>query len=97
VRPGGWVVMTTPNDERLELGETVCANCGCVFSPLQHVRSFTAATLEATLSAAGFRTVVCRPTYFTRLGAARARLEAIRHWIGGVGKPNLLYIGRTAR
>lgn len=97
LRPGGWVVMTTPNDERLELRETMCPSCACVFSPTQHLRSFTAATLDATLRAGGFRTVVCRPTYFSRHGAVRARLERIRRWVGGLGKPNLLYIGHTSR
>lgn len=93
LRPGGWVVMTTPNNERLELSETICPSCACVFSAVQHVRSFTAATLDATLQACGFRTVICRATYFSPLGAARARLEAVRRWVGGFEKPSLLYIG----
>ncbi|MBD3264274.1 MAG: methyltransferase domain-containing protein, partial [Candidatus Omnitrophica bacterium] len=38
LRPGGWVVITTPLREDLEASKTVCPECGCIFHRWQHLR-----------------------------------------------------------
>jgi 2-polyprenyl-3-methyl-5-hydroxy-6-metoxy-1,4-benzoquinol methylase len=98
VRPGGHVVVTTPNDEKLQIGDTVCPDCGCVFHRVQHVRSWTASSIVAAMSEFGFETVAAKAWYLdprwwrSRLITTAARALHKR-------LPHLIYIGRkgTAR
>lgn len=54
LKPGGLLIVTTPNDEDLELGSCYCPVSDLVFHRWQHVRSFTADSLAALLSDVGF-------------------------------------------
>jgi hypothetical protein len=63
LRPDGSVVVVAPNEEKLQIGETVCPDCGCMFRRLQHVRSWTAGGLAAFMSECGFETVAATPWY----------------------------------
>lgn len=63
---GGLAVVTTPNDEDLRGWETYCPCCDHVFHRFQHVRSFSAASLEATLRAHGLEPVEVFVTDFAR-------------------------------
>lgn len=106
--PGGHVVVTTPNNEDLELGMCVDPLANVVFHRWQHVRSFTNTTLAATMAGAGFTEVVTHELElsealyvpFDRLwGDPEARpshLEAIRAGQRALtgGQQNLVYIGR---
>ena len=56
LRPGGFLVVTTPNDEDLAAARALCPDCGCVFHPWQHVRSWTEASLRAKIEGYGFDT-----------------------------------------
>ena len=58
VRPGGVVVVTTPNDEDLELGMCVDPLNNVIFHRWQHVRSFDRQSLNGTLATVGFVEVV---------------------------------------
>jgi SAM-dependent methyltransferase len=94
LRPGGRLVVTTPNAERLDLSDVICPNCACVFNAYQHVRSFTPESLTAATRAAGFRTVVCRETWFSTLPSWIADLE--RAWrLIRRQRRNLLYVGQV--
>lgn len=53
--PNGRVIITTPNDERLEELEVYCPLCDHTFHRYQHMRSFSAATLARAVSDAGFQ------------------------------------------
>ena len=55
LKPGGVLAITTPNDEDLELESRICPECGSVFHQWQHVRSWTADSLQAALEPHGFR------------------------------------------
>lgn len=100
VRPGGHVVVTTPNDEDLEARKMHCPECGAGFHPWQHVRSFDARTLRAALEGAGFRTVQVEAIDLAVYGEPRrawfplARQIARRATFRPVQTPNLIYIGR---
>jgi SAM-dependent methyltransferase len=54
VRPGGLLVVTTPNDEDLDARKIACPACGCVFHRVQHVESIDAGLLESLLDEHGF-------------------------------------------
>jgi 2-polyprenyl-3-methyl-5-hydroxy-6-metoxy-1,4-benzoquinol methylase len=94
LKPGGYVVVTTPHDEDLQAARTMCPGCGLIFHPWQHVGTFTVRTLAATLSGYGFTQRYCRATM---IGAGRgAGLMRILRRLAGrvVFLPHLIYIGR---
>ncbi len=55
VRPGGWLVVTTPNSENLDYARVFCPVSNTFFHPWQHQRSFTPNQLELLLLAYGFQ------------------------------------------
>jgi SAM-dependent methyltransferase len=57
-RPGGILIVTTPNNENLELGMTYCPVSNMLFHRWQHVRSFTETTLPELLRCYGFAETV---------------------------------------
>lgn len=63
----GLVVITTPNNENLELGACYCPVSNVIFHRWQHVRSFTAATLSAAMRQAGIAPVVVHELEFSQL------------------------------
>lgn len=54
LRPGGHVFLTTPNAEDLAVQAIQCPDCGASFHRMQHVRSWSASSLAATLQDHGF-------------------------------------------
>jgi 2-polyprenyl-3-methyl-5-hydroxy-6-metoxy-1,4-benzoquinol methylase len=54
LKPGGSVVVTTPNQEDLELSKRFCPECGAVFHEWQHVRSWSVPAFSSTMAAHGF-------------------------------------------
>lgn len=54
LRPDGFLIVTTPNNEDLELNSVYCPKSGYFFHRWQHVRSFTADTLAEMLAGLGF-------------------------------------------
>ncbi len=66
VKPGGWVVITTPNNEDLELSQCYCPVSNTLFHRWQHVRSFTEDTLAALLAKHAIEKVVSHCIDFSR-------------------------------
>lgn len=62
----GLVVITTPNEENLPGLEIYCPCCDHVFHRYQHVRSFSAVSLGATVRAHGLEPVEVFVTDFAR-------------------------------
>ncbi len=56
LRVGGFIVVTVPNEEDLELNEVICPECGCVFHRWQHVRSWSTKSLREFMESNGFVT-----------------------------------------
>jgi 2-polyprenyl-3-methyl-5-hydroxy-6-metoxy-1,4-benzoquinol methylase len=54
VRAGGYLIMTTPNNEDIEGAKRICPSCLQRFHPWQHVRSVNSQHLIAELSEYGF-------------------------------------------
>ncbi len=57
VKNGGTLIATTPNSEDLVSGLAYCPVSDLVFHRWQHLRSFTAKTLDECLSSGGFRRI----------------------------------------
>lgn len=99
LRPGGHLVLTTPNREDLRAEHALCPDCGAVFHRIQHVRAWTAESLTAVAGRAGFEpvrvvTTVMAPTRTqVVLNVARRRLRPL---VGAprLPLPQLIYIGR---
>lgn len=53
-KSGGTLIVTTPNNENLELGMAYCPVSNMLFHRWQHVRSFTETTLPELLRGYGF-------------------------------------------
>jgi len=78
VKDSGLLIVTTPNNEDLELGMAYCPLSNSLFHRWQHVRSFTADSLSKLLSQYGIAPVVVhqlelRPDLYERFD---------RHWGG---------------
>ena len=91
LRKGGYLVVTTPNREKIQANEVVCPDCRCVFHPWQHVRSWTPASLARSMEASGFRTIHVNETNFLIKNFHLATL--FLHFFPRF-KRNLIYIGK---
>lgn len=94
LKPGGHIVVTTPNAENLAEAQVMCPNCGCVFHTMQHVRSFHRQTLRQLMRRVGFAEVSCEATL---LSAHVPWLRPLQRWYYVARQrkmPNLIYIGR---
>lgn len=49
LKPGGVLVLTTPNDEVLNDGKLFCPECACIFHKWQHQRTWTVNSLKREL------------------------------------------------
>lgn len=100
LRPGGFLVVSTPNDENLLASSVRCPDCACVFHRWQHVRTWTRDTLSATLSAEGFAPfrvdAVCwpGPRVSALLGRAALPLFSCLTRIGLIRGPSLVCVSR---
>ncbi len=108
--PGGLVVVTTPNNEDLDLGMCVDPLANVIFHRWQHVRSFTRESLAARMRRSGFDEVVTHQLELSehlyvpfdrvwgdsQAGALPSRLVSIREArpTADGGQQNLVYIGR---
>lgn len=82
-KPGGRLIVTTPNNEDLELGMCYCPVGNLLFHRWQHVRSFTDETLAALLARFGFKEVVTH-----RLGFDPAVFACLDPWrLSAAAKP----------
>lgn len=98
LKPGGSVIVTTPNEENLALQNVCCPECGCVFHRVQHVRSFNKESLRTIMSNHNFKAVFCNAIDFEDYGGKR-KIKLAKNFIRpllGLKKytPHLVYIGK---
>jgi 2-polyprenyl-3-methyl-5-hydroxy-6-metoxy-1,4-benzoquinol methylase len=89
VAPDGIVIITTPNDEDLHASETYCPHCEQVFHRWQHLRSWTAESLAAAVSANGFAV--------SRVFTTNFAYRRLRDPIGDVKRIAKRLLGRTVK
>lgn len=92
LKPGGHLVLTTPNDEDLQASKRMCPECGAVFHGMQHVRSWTAGTLSSFLESRGFKCESAVATVLSHYRGVLGVLHKLRY--SGRKRPNLVYIGQ---
>ncbi len=97
MKPGGWLAVTTPNDENLAELETICPHCGCIYHSYQHVRSWHPDVLKQYMAKVGFDRVVCKPTLFSFFPYLFRPFHWLAYRILGMKLPHLLYIGRKPK
>ena len=101
LKPGGVVIITTPNNEDLNKQNVICPDCGCVFHRVQHVRSFTAASLKRLVNKHGFIDLFCDATdffQFTNKGNVyKVRNIFKKRFFANYQYPHLAYIGRKTK
>jgi SAM-dependent methyltransferase len=93
----GYLIVTTPNNEKLEERTVCCPECGAVFHRMQHVRSFDVASLTKLFENHGLKTVDCRAVNlrgYTRWWGIHRFLLFALHPRRHLKKPHLVYIGR---
>jgi ubiquinone/menaquinone biosynthesis C-methylase UbiE len=56
LKKGGYVVVTTPNNENLPVQHVLCPDCGALFHRVQHVRKFDVDELQQTVEKHSFAT-----------------------------------------
>lgn len=95
LKPGGHLVITTPNAENLRASEVICAECGATFHLMQHVRSWNAETLSRYLEKQGFRPVRAEGTILSVYSGIKDWLwRSIKLAMGA--RPNLVVIVRKS-
>ncbi len=88
--PHGYVAITTPNRENLAKSKVICPECGTIFHRWQHVRTWTASTLQDYMETKGFKTVHILESNFA---SKHQRLVKYFLKLFPQKKASLLYIG----
>lgn len=66
LKPGGTLLLTTPNEEDLEANLNYCPFCDTEFHRWQHLRSWSAAQIGQLVRAAGLSPLLIQATDFSR-------------------------------
>jgi hypothetical protein len=90
LKQGGFIVITTPNNENMEENKTMCPECGCVFHRWQHQRTFSAKSLELVLRNYGFVTKIVKEI------AWASPLRKLAGLVKPLPKNGLIYIGQKS-
>ena len=97
LRPGGHLVISTPNSERLKDNHKFCPDCGSIFHEWQHVRSWTQHSLGDYVVKFGFaveRTVI---TNFGAVGLPRRAVALAKRLLDRNYKaPHMMMVFRKA-
>ncbi|MEN9934624.1 MAG: hypothetical protein RLZZ387_1203 [Chloroflexota bacterium] len=96
LRPGGHVVVTTPNEENLHENQIMCPNCGCVFHKVQHIRSWSQESLSAEMLKLGFTPTMCAPVLFSIYNKPLRPLHRLKFTLRRAKLPHLMYIGKKS-
>ena len=97
LKPGGIVVITTPNAEVLEKTFVHCADCGASFHHMQHLRSWNIHNLTDLTTKFNFSTLFCEAIniqWYSKKGLFYYAADQVRKFFTKPSKANLVYIGK---
>ena len=98
LKADGYLVISTPNAERLEDNHKFCPDCGSVFHEWQHVRSWTQESLGKYVSNFGYEVERAVITDFGAVGIARRAAAFARRLLERKHKdPHLMIVFRKKR
>lgn len=98
LKPGGVVIITTPNDEDISSSRQLCPECGAVFHVWQHVRSWNASSISQHLQLYGLKLRMLKTLDFATQGfSAHSMLVRIKRMVwrvfkGRVSNPHLIAV-----
>jgi len=78
LKTGGVLVVSTPNDEDIAASRLFCPECGAIFHPWQHVRSWTVTRLAERLKGHGLLLRQAQTGDFSATGALQRMLRVAR-------------------
>lgn len=99
LKPGGSVIITTPNDEVLEKTHVHCADCGATFHHMQHIRSWNVKNLEALTRQFNFSTTVCEGIniqWYSKKGLVHRIADNVKKLFSNPKHANLVFVGKKA-
>jgi len=96
LRPGGFVVITTPNEEDLEAQKKMCPDCGCVFHIVQHVTRWDRESLSTIVREHGFEPLTTAVLKFRRPSRLNWVKKLADHVLART-PPHLMLVGRKPR
>jgi cyclopropane fatty-acyl-phospholipid synthase-like methyltransferase len=90
LKPDGYIFLTTPFKEDLEVEKTMCPECGCTFHRWQHMRSWDLESLTYALEKNGFTTIECQNIQWGP--------RLLKWYFRAIGRPGngIYYIGRKS-
>lgn len=94
LKPGGHLVLTTPNNEDLDASKVMCPECGGVFHRIQHIRSWTANTLADHVRQLGFEPLMVEGTILSPYNGLKGWLYKLTYLLVRGRRPHLVYIGK---
>jgi predicted SAM-dependent methyltransferase len=97
LKPGGTIVITTPNDEDLEKTHVHCADCGATFHHMQHIRSWNENNLGKLMNEFTFRPKFCSGVniqWYGKNGYAHLLVDRLKNAFRTSKNANLVYIGK---
>jgi len=95
IKPGGYVIITTPSNEDLEMQKVLCPNCGAHFHRVQHVNSFSEKSIAELLEKHGFKKKYCESVHLEGYFTMRKRFARfVKSILGTKTGVNLIYIGQ---
>lgn len=92
--PGGILYITTPNDENLDSNKLMCPDCGCIYHPWQHMRSWSKETIKSYFESNGFETIKIKEIYFDNSNIMSIIKFLIKKLIMKKKATSLVYVGR---
>ena len=97
LKPGGIVVITTPNNEQLDKNFVHCADCGASFHHMQHLRSWNEKSLSAMAASFNFSNLFCKGMnikWYNKNGYFYYAFDQLKRIFSSPNKEHLVYIGQ---
>ncbi|MFZ1527349.1 MAG: class I SAM-dependent methyltransferase [Ferruginibacter sp.] len=97
LKPGGVVIISTPNEEVLENTYVHCADCGATFHHMQHIRSWSAQSLGAKMNEFSFsqlHNAGVNINWYGSKGIFHLLMDKTKSLFTPHSPRNLIYIGK---
>ena len=92
LRKGGRLIITVPNNENIDSKKVLCPECGAIFHPIQHLKSYNAELLIKTCRRNGFEKYLIKQSYLNTKVTMKNWLKKIFFFIAKNESPNLIGI-----